>query len=188
MVIFKKLELNTEGTEIELMANIRQESYFDNVYIKSIKADTQDTYVEGGAPSQNAITVAEYADEDYVKSVDLHLTTQDLNNLDLLKNFFVFYVQVTGTPTSDVPCGLDNEYTIGVIYNKPSIYTQGLNLLKGLGDTCEVSPDILNFIAQTNGLDYALETGNLPDAINYWKSFFSEIKTPTITNRCCCHG
>ena len=188
MVIFKKLELNTEGTEIELMANVRTESYFTNVFIKSIKVDTQDTYVEGGAPSQNAITVANYGDDSDVKSVDLHLTSLDLNNLDLLKNFFIFYIQATGAPSPDVPCGLDSEYAIGVIYNKPSIYTQGLNLLKNLGNNCEVSPDILNFIAQTKGLDYALETGNLPEAIEYWNSFFSEIKTPSIINRCCCHG
>lgn len=188
MVIFKKLELNTEGTEIELRANVRIESYFDNVYIKSIKVDTQDTYVEGGAPSQNAITVADYGDNSEIKSVDLHLTSLDLNNLDLLKNFFIFYIQAVGTPSPDVPCGHDKEYNIGVVYNKPAIYAQGMNLIKSLGNNCEVSTDMMNFIAQTEGLDYALKTGNLPEAVSLWENFFSEMKTPAITNRCCCNG
>lgn len=188
MIEFSRLELASDGKSIILSAHVKNESYYDNVYIKSIKVDTQDTFVDGGMPSSSAMTIVEYGEEDYVKSVDLVLTTGDLDNKDLLKNLFIFYIQATGTPTSDVPCGKDNEYTIGAVYNTPTIYTQGLNLMKALGDNCEVSPDVLNFIANTNGLKYALSTGNLPEAVEYWKSFFSELKTPTITNKCCCHG
>lgn len=188
MIVFEKLELASNGKSIALSAHVSNESYYDNVYIKSIKVDTQDTFIDGGMPSSSAMTIAEYEDDAYVKSVDMTLTTGDLDNKDLLSNFFIFYIQTTGTPTPDVPCGKDNEYSIGAVYNTPTIYTQGLNLLKSLGNDCSVSPDIINFIAQVNGLNYALNTGNLPEAVEYWNSFFSKMKTPTITNKCCCHG
>lgn len=186
MIEFKILEINAEGTEIHLMANVKDEPYYENVYIKSVKIDTQDTYVEGGAPSGSCITIAGFPSN--TKSIDLHLTSQDLNNLDLQKNFFIFYIQNMGTPSPDVPCGHDKEYNIGVVYNKPAIYAQGMNLIKSLGNNCEVSTDMMNFIAQTEGLDYALKTGNLPEAVSLWENLFSEMKTPAITNRCCCNG
>ena len=59
MVKFDILEMNKDGTSINLKVSIIDNSYTNNVYIKSVKIDNQDSFKEGGA-STNTIYEKSY--------------------------------------------------------------------------------------------------------------------------------
>lgn len=188
MIEITNLKLNTDGDAIVLDANVIDSSYYTDVYISGVKVDTQDTFVDASAPSAQAIEVASYEVSEENKSISLSLDSLDLEGLDLQKNFFIFWIKATGTPSPDVPCGKDNEYTIGVVYNLPAIYARGLNLMKGMGSSCEVSLPVMDFLSAFYAMRFAIKTGNLAEAVSYWKMFYSSVETPVITSGCGCNG
>ena len=48
MIEFKELRVTPDGKTLIIDAAVNDLSYYDNVYIKSVTVDTQDTYSESG--------------------------------------------------------------------------------------------------------------------------------------------
>ena len=51
-------------------------------------------------------------------------------------NLLFVYVTVKGVAAIDVPCGMDNVHTIGVVTNLYPIYKQSIKLLSSISDDC----------------------------------------------------
>ena len=137
MIKFDILEMNKDGTSINLKVSIIDNSYTNNVYIKSVKIDNQNSFKEGGA-STNTIYEKSYSGEN---KKEIELTIYDYEILGKMKSDLLFiYVDTEGTPDSNIPCGMDNNRICGIIYYSYPIYQNLLNIITGISNSCECLP------------------------------------------------
>ena len=96
---------------------------------------------------------------------------------------------VRGIPTEDVPCGMDNVYTIGVITNLYLIYRNAMKLLSESQDNCKNSSKaLIDYILKLNAFDLAIKTCNYVTAIKYWNKYFKKGLPNVLTDNCGCDG
>lgn len=185
MIKFNELKITPDGLNLIIDAEVKSESYYSNIYIDSIKIDTQDTYTEGGPSSQ---TETIYQSQDNEKSVKLNINSVAIMT-PLKENIIFVYViaKVDGTISEDIPCGKDNITTIGVALDLYSIYRSTLGYTKELANTCAVSRNFINYILQYKAFDVFIKTGHYTEAIKLWNKFFKGIKY-IATNNCGCYG
>lgn len=187
MIRFNHLAI--ENNHLVIDAQIEPNDWFKDCYIKSVHIDTQDTFTTGGY-SSNAIYVKTYDGPKLSKSIKLYLDgTEFTKTTDLTKNIFFVWIEATGTPTIDTPCGFDKNLILGTVIDLSQIYSIMMDGINQIGNDCTIPTNFINNILQFNAMDFAIKTGNYPLAIKYWKDFFSDEKTVTsITNKCGCHG
>lgn len=106
-----------------------------------------------------------------LKNIRLELDSKDLLGTKLDNLFFV-YIQASGVPSSDTPCGMDNEYTIGVTLDTCPIYNNILKHIKQLNCECSTPKDLIDSFLQFKALQIAVETEHYQEAINYFNKFF----------------
>lgn len=216
MVIINELRITPDGKNLIIDASIENLSYYKNVNIAAVIIDTHDTYIPSG-PSNRAIFHNSYEGDDGVvstiddcasiktedscecngiitnqkygkKHIRLVLTDKELG-VCLDNNIFFVYIVTNGIPSPCTPCGMDNLYTMGVVYNKRPIYNMGMGYVKELADTCSMPKNFIDYILRYKAFELSLRTGNYPIAIDYWKKFFSG-KTLSISKPkgCGCYG
>ena len=179
MVHFNQLTISPDNKYLIIDVSVLSETYYKDVYIDSVIIDNQDTFVSGG-PSTNyiykkdfpmqtsAITDATYGE----KHIRLELTPQDLSTGTLSGLFFV-YIQVTGTPAAETPCGMDTVTTLGVVTNMNPFYQQAMNYIGELSNNCSIPQNFTDYILRFKGLELAIKTGHYVDAINLFNKYFS---------------
>ena len=173
MVKFDILEMNKDGTSINLKVSIIDNSYTNNVYIKSVKIDNQDSFKEGGA-STNTIYEKSYSGEN---KKEIELTIYDYEILGKMKSDLLFiYVDTEGTPDSNIPCGMDNNRICGIIYYSYPIYQNLLNIITGISNSCECLPKsaLINAYMNYKAFQFAIITGNTYLALKYYNKFYNE--------------
>ncbi len=183
MIEFNKLLITPYNKAIYIDVSVLDMPYFKNVYIDKIIIDTQDTFNNNGPSSTPVYT---YQVDGNIKNIQLTVNDTDILTSSMTGTMFFVYVITKGTPSSDVPCGLDNNSTLGVVVDTYHIYKRGLKFIQEAFDNCNIPQYFINFILQYKAFQMCLKTRDFPMAIMYWKKFWSDIvKHP---NKCTCHG
>ena len=181
MVTINELYIPRKGNSIILKASVKSDSYYDNVYIDKIYVDTQDTYVDGSFSG----CVYSHTCGSNTKDVNLEITALEMKK-SVRDNLFIIRIVTTGTPSSDTPCGMDNQTTTGVVLDVCGIYDNLMNNIKELDSPCEISKNSIDVLLQYEMFKVSSETGHVDTAISLYKKFF---KTPVRTVKTCrCNG
>lgn len=191
MVQFNELKISSDYIKLIIDVSVKDIAYYENVYLSEIYIDTQDTFVQSG-PSNNTCYKKElYIIQDntkvYPKSIRLELGIDQI--LPSLKdNLFFIYIKVTGNPSVDTPCGMDNSTTIGVIYDKYSIFKNAMNYIDEINNTCNIPKNFIDYILKYKAFQYSLNTGHYIKAIEYYNKFIKNINTNVQPVNCNCNG
>lgn len=215
MLEFRELRITPDGNHLIIDVAVREHSYYENVFIDSIIIDTQDTYIQNGPSSkpvyqykveedgvQNLYALPEECscnpvlieeDKSYCftygyeegRHVRIMLSTKDIP----LNNMLFVYAIAKGTPAPDTPCGFDNTIIMQTVVDLYPFYQNTLCFLKELNNSCEVPKGFTDMILRLKALELCIRTGNYPQAIKYWKKFFSNNNRVVVTtSNCKCNG
>lgn len=202
MVQFDELKFNTEGNLV-IKVSVPDKGYFADVYLDTIKIDTQTTFDENG-PSDTCVyskTIEAEAEDNSeeetpetetegttgLKSFEITLTPLDiLSNID--GNIFFVWATAKGTPASSTPCGQDIAKKVMPVLDKRYIYKMFTPLLKTLQCDCGDSKEFTNLMLKWKAVEYNLLAGNYTQAIEYWQNFFTQINRVRQTKSCGCNG
>ena len=132
-------------------------------------------------------TYTEYLIQD-LKEVHLVVDKNEIN-ADLSKDMLYVYFHVTGTPSLDTPCRLDEVYTLGVTFNEGAIYNRMMNYTKEIIDTCSVPNGFINMILQLEAIKAAIETENYASANKFYNKLINAKSSMCTSNiNCRCYG
>lgn len=186
MVVFEELRITNDGETLIIKARVRTEVYYDTVYIDKVIIDTEDTYREGTPSSEPVYT---YTVDGNEKSITLSLNKADIIP-DFKEHLFFVYVKTKGVPLPSVPCGMDNETTLGVTLYLGNIYNNFLGYIKEMGNgNCQIPKGFIDQILRFKALNLAIDTGHNTQAIDYYKQWFSGQNYNVVrTSNCGCNG
>ena len=205
-VIIDQLRISDDGQRMYINAHINTASYFDNIYFDTITIMTSDKVSETapGTPTSDYIYTQTFDGEQ--REIGLVLTAADFirtweqdpqamlfKQADMSKTLFFVYFKVKGVPDPCTPCGLDEETTLGVVFDENMLYQQVMNYTSQLADDCAVPIGFTDFILQWNAFKASVETEHYIPAIKYFNMLFDNMKTVGggnvgITRNCGCHG
>jgi hypothetical protein len=186
MVQFEVLNItDIQKFLLNIDVRVKEDSYYENVYISEILIDDQDTFIEGG-PSLNAKSVYTSNGEES-KRVVLHLGKED-GLLKLSSSVYFVYVITEGNPSPDTPCGMDNNPTLGITYYEQYILRNYLTYIKEINNSGNIPKNFINFYLKAKAFELSLETGHYTQAITYWNKFFKNKPLVTLPNNCNCNG
>lgn len=185
MVTINELYIPQNGNSIILKAEVKSDTYYQNVYIDKIYVDTQDTYT--GDFSKVIYT---YTCPNNTKNLSLEISA-----LKLLKpikdNLFIVSIVTKGTPSSDTPCGMDKDTTVSAVFDSCEIYTTIISALKmGLKhSSCEISKTTMDILLKYELFKKAIETEHIDTAITAYKMFTEDFtgSNIVISKSCKCN-
>lgn len=182
MIDFNKLLVlpNQEGLYIDV--SVMDAPYFDTVYIDKIVIDTQSTYTSTGI---STTPVYQYTVPGSSKSVKLTIKAEDILT-PMVGSMFFIYVQTKGTPTSDTPCGLDQNPQVGICVDLQEVYRKAMKYIGVCADSCSVPREFIDFILQYRAFTTCIQTKDFQQAIIYWNRFWKNLKKTPIN--CNCYG
>ena len=129
----------------------------------------------------------ECSSEEEEKRVRLELDSATLGT-SLNDTLFFIYIVTKGTPSSDTPCGMDNQTTMGVVANLYPFYRNMVNYMREVENECEIPKNFINMFMRFKAFELSIRTGHYTQAIKYWNKFFRGIKNELINTECRCHG
>ena len=184
MVHFKELRIDQERGKLIISVFVDNSSYYKDVYISKILIGT-DYYVSW--PSQES--GFHKIEVENTKEIELCLSAKDLMDIKLSslneKLLFV-YIETSGSPSPDTPCGCDSEYIMGVVYDVKSIYDI---MMQYISNTCTVPTNLINAFLRYKMLQTSIDTGHYQEAINIWEQFYGNNKQIITTSKPCgCNG
>ena len=183
MIDFNKLYITPDGNNLVIDISVKSDSYYENIYIDSIKIDTEDTYTQSGPSST---PVYSYTSTENLKSMQITLSNNEIL-ANLSDSMFFVYVTTKGTPSANTPCGMDNTTTLACIVDLYKIYQLNLQYLRELNRECCVPKNFIDLILRIKALEICMKTNNYTEAIKYWNRYFKNLSVKTSTN-CGCHG
>lgn len=184
MVEINKLVVLPDNKGIYLEASIPDYTYFSNVYLGKISIDTQDTYSSTGV-STNPIYTKTL--DSNTKSIQITIPMTDLLVSTIGTLFFV-YVEATGTPGSDTPCGQDETTTLKVITDLTCEYQKVYSFINEFNNVCAIPKGFIDYILKLKYFQMSLDNGDYQQAINFWNKFFLNKEISLSTNKCSCNG
>ena len=204
MVQFNELRISPYNQCMIIDVSIIDSNLYDNVYIDSIIIDTQDTYTDNGPSSSpiyslsideeisgsliytttgdcvpvkesdtNQNCLVEAQEREGEKHYRLVLTSQDIN---LNESIYFIYVTTKGIPDPSTPCTMDNQTTLGIIWNDKYIFNQFIPYIKELAKNCVIPKNFIDIILRYKAFELALESGNYVLAIDFWNKYFKNTK------------
>lgn len=177
MLQFNELRITTDKKHLIIDVQVQDLPYYTNVYLNTIIVDTQKTYSALGPSSSPLFTIDCGTSKRHREVIDIDGVSDNM--------FFVYAIS-TGDPEPGTPCGMDDQYIMGVTYDKYPLYMQGMSLLEEMGG-CNPPDNLIDYILQQKAFNISLDTGNFSKAIDYWNNFFN-IKEKSVVNKCGCHG
>jgi hypothetical protein len=193
MVSINEFVIARDAKYLYLKASIDDMEYFENVFIDYLEFTLHK--VVNGTIETSTIelnpdgTLHTEPLEIEVKNVDLTLTPQDLGLSDFQTPVIEVKVYTKGYPSADTPCGMDEEYVVGITYNKSVLYDKGLSFIHQVGQDCNIPDDFINWILSSSAFDLALKSGNMNDALSWWLRLTSNRSNGYSRNsNCGCHG
>lgn len=107
------------------------------------------------------------------------------------KTLFFVYIKCKGTPGSCTPCRLDEETTLGVVFDENVLHQKVMDYTKELIADCNVPTAFIDFILLWNAFKSAIETEHYIPAIKFFNMMFEEVgkscQSRTIKT-CGCNG
>lgn len=177
MITFNELRFSEDGRTIIIDASVSSSTYYENVYIETVSIDSHKDYVPSG-PSSNAQGLWGSPNEP-AKNVRLEVPLDNIKRRSKEDMFYV-YVQTTGTPSPETPCGMDNITTMGILVDWKYLYHKGLKFMKQVIDgCCDIPRDAIDWFLRYKTLEMCLATGNYPKANDIWDRWFSEENSPS---------
>ena len=203
-VIFDQLRISDDGKRMYINAHVNKADYFKDIYIDSIVIQTADKVSETnpGTPTSDYIYIKKA--EDNAKELNLVLEASDLskswetdpkaiafNRGEMSNTLFFVYIKVKGTPGACTPCTLDEETTLGVVFDENALHQRVMDYTKSLVADCSVPSDFIDFILLWNAFKSAIETEHYIPAIKFYNMLFDFVgkgcQSRTIKT-CGCHG
>nr|DAE39655.1 MAG TPA: hypothetical protein [Crassvirales sp.] len=204
MIIFDQLRISDDGKRMYINAHVNKADYFKDIYIDSIVIQTADKVSETdpGLPTSDYVYIKKT--EENAKELNLVLEASDLsrswesdpkaiafNRGDMSKTLFFVYIKCKGTPGSCTPCRLDEETTLGVVFDENVLHQRVMDYTKELVADCSVPSEFINFILLWNAFKSAIETEHYIPAIKFFNMLFDEVgkscQSRTIKT-CGCNG
>lgn len=193
MVSINEFVIARDAKYLYLKASIDDMEYFENVFIDYLEFTLHK--VVNGTIETSTIeinpdgTLHTEPLETEVKNVDLTLTPQDLGLSDFQTPVIEVKVYTKGYPSADTPCGMDEEYVVGITYNESVLYDKGLSFIHQVGQDCNIPDDFINWILSSSAFELALKSGNMNDALSWWLRLTSNRSNGYSRNsNCGCHG
>ena len=183
MIVFNELRITDDGTKLIVRARVRQEDIYNNVYITGIKLGSGETYTEGdiGGVTRMLDTPA--------KSIDITITNYEIalqTSIDFKKDLIFIEVITTGDPTIDCCC--EDKGNIGVTLYMHNIYSNFLNMIREMGNTCSIPDNFINSFLEYKALETAIDSKHYTKGIEYYNKWFKNNNTLAITGGCGCNG
>ena len=193
MIRFNELRITKDGKYLIIDVSVRSQPYYNDVYLDSISIDTQDTYKDGG-PSPSIVyfkdIASEAGDSSGLKHYRLELGVGEFLP-SLSDNMFFVYVKAKGTPASNTPCGMDNEYTLGVTFNTCALYNAVMSYVRETVSTCSIPKKFIDLFLQFKAIETSINTDHYMQAVEYYNKFIKDLgktNTPAYTKSCNCYG
>lgn len=204
MIIFDQLRISDDGKRMYINAHVNKADYFNDIYIDSIVIQTADKVSETdpGLPTSDYVYIKKA--EENAKELNLVLEASDLSRSwesdpkaiafgrgDMSKTLFFVYIKCKGTPGSCTPCRLDEETTLGVVFDESVLHQRVMDYTKELVADCNVPTAFIDFILLWNAFKSAIETEHYIPAIKFFNMMFEEVgkscQSRTIKT-CGCNG
>lgn len=204
MIIFNQLRISDDGKRMYINAHVNKADYFNDIYIDSIVIQTSDKVSETdpGLPTSDYVYIKKA--EDNAKELNLVLEASDLsrswesdpnaiafNRGDMSNTLFFVYIKCKGTPGSCTPCRLDEETTLGVVFDENVLHQKVMDYTKELVADCSVPTAFIDFILLWNAFKSAIETEHYIPAIKFFSMMFDKVgkscQSKTIKT-CGCNG
>ena len=188
MIIFDQLRISDDGKRMYINAHVNKADYFNDIYIDSIVIQTADKVSETDPelPTSDYVYIKK-ADEN-AKELNLVLEASDLSRSwesdsnaiafgrgDMSKTLFFVYIKCKGTPDSCTPCRLDEEITLGVVFDENVLHQKVMDYTKELVADCSVPSAFIDFILLWNAFKSAIETEHYIPAIKFFNMMFDEV-------------
>lgn len=204
MIIWNQLRISDDGKRMYINAHVNGASYFDKITIDSIVIMTGDKVSETdpGTPTSDYIYIKKFDND--TKEINLVLTPSDLskswetdanaiafNRADMSKTLFFVYIKCKGTPESCTPCTLDEQTTLGVVFDENILHQKVMDYTKELVADCSVPTAFTDFILLWYAFKSAIETEHYIPAIKFFNMIFEEVGKGTSSRTyksCGCHG
>ena len=185
MIVFEELRITNDGETLIVKARVRTEAYYDTVYIDKVIIDTEETYKEGFPSSTPVFT---YTADGNVKSVTLTINKAQIIP-DFKEHLFFVYVVTKGNPLPIVPCGMDNQTTLGVTLYMGNIYNDFMNSIKEMRNgNCQVPNGLIDQILRFKALTLSMDSGHYLQGIDYYNKWFSGERQSVNISNCGCNG
>ena len=204
MIIFDQLRISDDGKRMYINAHVNKADYFKDIYIDSIVIQTADKVLETdpGLPTSDYVYIKKA--EENAKELNLVLEASDLSKSwesdpnaiafgrgDMSKTLFFVYIKCKGTPGSCTPCRLDEETTLGVVFDENVLHQKVMDYTKEPVTDCSVPSAFIDFILLWNAFKSAIETEHYIPAIKFYNMMFDEVgkscQSRTIKT-CRCNG
>lgn len=203
-VIFDQLRISDDGKRMYINAHVNKADYFNDIYIDSIVIQTADKVSETnpGLPTSDYVYIKKA--EENAKELNLVLEASDLsrswesdpkaiafNRGDMSKTLFFVYVKCKGTPGSCTPCRLDEETTLGVVFDENMLHQKVMDYTKELVTDCNVPSAFIDFILLWNAFKASIETEHYIPAIKFFNILFDEVgksRQSRTIKTCGCNG
>lgn len=184
MIKFNELKIDKEGKNLIIDVSLIDLPYFTNMYISEIIIDTQDTY-KSGIPSEKAIKVL--AVEGDQKNARIELNKSNFIP-DLKSNLFFVYIKVKGTPDFSTPCGMDKEYTLGVVFYDCIIYNHIMNSIRSTTKDCNIPKEFIDSFLRIEAFLLSIKTEHYIESINFYNKYIKNLNKINTNNICNCNG
>jgi hypothetical protein len=209
-VIFDQLRISDDGKRMYINVHVNTAPDFDNVYLDSIKIVPADRVLETdpNTPSSDYIYYKQFEGNQkvsglVVSAVDFNETweTPSINpcspcspckcKAELSNTLFFVYVKTKGTPGPCVPCRLDEEYTLGVVFDENLLYQRVMGYTRELVEDCNIPQGFIDFILLWNAFKAAIETEHFIPAVKYYNMLFdgsAPAFSSSVKGGCGCRG
>ena len=189
MILIEQLRISPDSQKLYIDAHVNKASYFENLKLDSINIDTQDTVLQSfDGPSSNPVfTYSNITNISESKEVHLVIDKSDIN-ANLSKDMLYVYFHVTGTPSPNTPCRLDESYTLGITFNEGVIYNRMIGYTKEIMNTCEVPKGFIDMILQLEAVKVSIETENYTSANKFYNRLINTKLSNTSNINCSCYG
>lgn len=189
MVVIEQLRISPEGQQLFIDAHINKAPYFEDLVLDKISIDTQNTVLQSfDGPSSNPVFTHSIV-ADSLEQKEVHLVVdKNMIDADLSKDMLYVYFHVSGIPSANTPCGLDNPYTLGATFNERIIYNRMIEYTKEIANTCEIPMGFINMILQLEAIKVSIETGNYVTANKFYNKLINSQSSSTSNINCKCHG
>lgn len=191
MVIFDRLELSEDRKKVLIDVHVPDSIYHVDRYIDTITIDTQDTVLEHfSSPSPNPVFEYKVTGTENPKEVHLEVSKTDMLTFtgDFSKTLFFVYVKTKGLPfPPDTPCGQDDPYTLGVMYDRSVVYGKIMNFVREVASNCTIPKNFIDLILRMEALDISIKTKHYVQAGKMFNLVMGDIVSPKTVN-CNCNG